>query len=517
MEKKKKSEGVTATRAEKKDRTKNLIRETLSNKEYKHNDLIDETAKIYAERFKDEETENINDVRGRIGSVLDIMKKEGGITYEGGVYALKADEKPQETKKPARKTAKKTAEKAENAEKEGETQKKPQKRSAKKKSEQKEEVELPVLPIEPVLAPIVITEPEQEKTEEKPEETAKKRGRRKKTESKAEVKTEVKTEETKAEEIKEIKAEKVQAEGTEEPATEETKPEERTEVKVNEPVEEKKALIEKSVVDMSFLFGTPKTVKPVQPRAEREIKEREGRETAEPKTETVKKEEKTPKPVEEPKKTVEEQKKPIAEAKKTVKILPKTVKNLKEMKKPLTADERLKEAYLKRLHRLGGDYFEYYSVYLLERYCRVNGRRLESLKISAGDRDGGIDGEIELTDKFGFRETIYIQAKNWDPEKGDEKLWVVGETLLQQFIGACACRQAKEGKQHCRGIFITTSRFTAEAKAILESMSEKIIGYDGTDLFEAAKECSFGLLNKNGTWVLDEDLLSGGKAFFTMF
>ena len=199
------------------------------------------------------------------------------------------------------------------------------------------------------------------------------------------------------------------------------------------------------------------------------------------------------------------------------KTLPVKKQEVKKTTKPLNADERLKEAYLKRLHRLGGDYFEYYSVYLLERYCRNNGRRLEALKITGGDRDGGIDGEIELTDKFGFRETIYIQAKNWDPEKGDEKLWVVGETLLQQFIGACACKQAKDGKQRCRGIFITTSRFTPEAKSVLETMSEQIIGYDGTDLFEAAKECQFGIIKRNGEWVLDENLLSSGKVFFTMF
>ena len=146
-----------------------------------------------------------------------------------------------------------------------------------------------------------------------------------------------------------------------------------------------------------------------------------------------------------------------------------------------------------------------------------NGRRLEGLKINGGDRDGGIDGEIELTDKLGFRETIYIQSKNWNPEKGDEKLWVVGETLLQQFIGACACRQAKDGKQHCRGIFVTTSRFTPEAKRILKDMSDKIVGYDGNDLYETAKECEFGLIKKNGEWSLDEKLLSGVKAFFNMF
>ena len=111
----------------------------------------------------------------------------------------------------------------------------------------------------------------------------------------------------------------------------------------------------------------------------------------------------------------------------------------------MTADERLREAFLKRMRALGGDYFEYYSIYLLERYSMKNGRRLEGMRISGGDHDGGIDGEIELTDKFGFKETIYIQSKNWDPEKGKEEYWVVGETLLQQFIGACACRQAKDG------------------------------------------------------------------------
>lgn len=183
---------------------------------------------------------------------------------------------------------------------------------------------------------------------------------------------------------------------------------------------------------------------------------------------------------------------------------------------PATEEETLKSEFLKRLRSLGGDYFEYYSVYLLERYSMKNGRRLEGMKVSGGERDGGIDGEITLTDKFGFRETIYIQAKNWDPSKGKVELWVVGETLLQQFIGAVACRQAKEGVQHSRGIFVTTSHFTPEAKEILERMSDKFVGYDEDDVFEAAKECSFGLRQKDGVWTLDEELLSGGKAFFNL-
>ena len=89
----KKSE-KTATRAEKRDATKNLIKELLQKANAKHGELIDEASKIYIERFPGEDTENPNDVKGRIGSVIDVMKKEGEILFDGGVYALKVEEKP---------------------------------------------------------------------------------------------------------------------------------------------------------------------------------------------------------------------------------------------------------------------------------------------------------------------------------------------------------------------------------------------------------------------------------------
>ena len=183
---------------------------------------------------------------------------------------------------------------------------------------------------------------------------------------------------------------------------------------------------------------------------------------------------------------------------------------------PRTADEKLKEEFLKRLRALSGEYFEYYSVYLLERYSLKSGRRLEGLRISGGKNDGGIDGEIELTDRFGFRETIYIQAKNWDPTKGLAEKWMIGETLVQQFVGAAMCRQMRDGKRNCRGIFVTTSTFTKDAKDALEVLGEKFIGYDGNDVFETAKECGFGLIKVNGVWQLDEKLLAGDKAFFNL-
>lgn len=547
-----KETATVVTRAEKKDATKNLIRELLAVKPLKHNELIDEVAKSYVERFGDA-TDNINDVKGRVGSVLDIMKKESDVMYEGGMYALKArmpvaeleteatpepvaEEKPAPKKrgrKPKAKTEEASAPVAEAKEEE--------------KTEEKAEP-LPPAPLQPI-APVAPITPEvapEPIPEDKP--APKKRGRK----PKAKAEEIASVEETPAMDVEvpqtteEAPMVEVTAEETPAPAPEVEAEEAPTSVEeTKELTEKEEAKIEKPVMDMSFLFGDIKSQKAQEKEEKKEPakSEKKPEETAEEKAEVKLEEKKAEKPAQKEK----EEKKPaqkteakpmekapattakVAPATKTaqtVKEAPKALTNArklpvrggrKEGTRPLTADEKLREAFLKKIRSLGGDYFEYYSVYLLERYSMKNGRRLEGMKISGGDHDGGIDGEIELTDKLGFKETIYIQSKNWNPEKGDEKLWVVGETLLQQFIGACACRQAKDGKQNCRGIFITTSRFTPEAKRILEDMSDKIVGYDGNDLYEAAKECAFGVIEKNGEWTLDERLLAGSKAFFNLY
>jgi hypothetical protein len=65
---------------------------------------------------------------------------------------------------------------------------------------------------------------------------------------------------------------------------------------------------------------------------------------------------------------------------------------------------------------------------------------------------------------------------------------------------------------------MTASYFTAGAKEMLDQMSDKFVGYDGDDLYEAAKECGFGIIRgEKGEYVLDEKLLSGDKAFFALY
>ena len=425
------------TRAEKMRVAKEIIKGLLQKNGYKASELIETAAKEFSNRFGGEETENANDVRGRIGSVLDVMKKDNEVIFENGAYAKMDEEKPK-----AKRTRKKKTEQVEE-----ETQEeKPKAKRTKKKIEP-----LPTPPLQPI-APTAPTSPEtapEPVKEEKP------------------------------------KAKRTKAKKPQEPA------EQIEEIKQEEKVQEEKH----ELMDMSFLLGTGKKAE-IKPEVKADEKKEE-------------------KPVSAPAPAPAPAQNKPAPAPQPAPVQSKSVKIVRTQK-PKTADERLQEAFLARLHRLGGEYFEYYCVYLLEKYSRMNGRRLESLKITGGDHDGGIDGEIEVTDRLGFKETIYIQAKNWDPSKGDEKLWVVGETLLQQFIGACVCRQAKDKKQHCRGMFITTSRFTPEAKRLLEATSDKFVGYDGTDLYETAKECGFGIIKRGLDYALDENLLSSSKAFFNM-
>jgi len=83
-----------------------------------------------------------------------------------------------------------------------------------------------------------------------------------------------------------------------------------------------------------------------------------------------------------------------------------------------------------------------------------------------GIGDEGIDGIIK-EDKLGL-DTIYIQAKRWRN--------TVGRPEVQKFAGAL------QGKRAKRGIFITTSDYTREAREYADNIEIKIILIDGNQL-----------------------------------
>jgi restriction system protein len=82
--------------------------------------------------------------------------------------------------------------------------------------------------------------------------------------------------------------------------------------------------------------------------------------------------------------------------------------------------------------------------------------------------DESIDGIIK-EDKLGL-DVIYVQAKRWEN--------VVGRPEIQKFVGALAGQGAK------KGVFITTSRFTNEAKEYQPRNETKIVLIDGEKLAE---------------------------------
>lgn len=83
--------------------------------------------------------------------------------------------------------------------------------------------------------------------------------------------------------------------------------------------------------------------------------------------------------------------------------------------------------------------------------------------------DGGVDGLIK-EDKLGL-DAIYVQAKRWDPTKHK-----VSRPDVQAFAGSL------EGVRARKGVFITTSTFSAEAHDYVTRIEKKIILIDGPHL-----------------------------------
>jgi restriction system protein len=105
------------------------------------------------------------------------------------------------------------------------------------------------------------------------------------------------------------------------------------------------------------------------------------------------------------------------------------------------------------------------------------GTRQDAGKAIGKARDGGIDGIIK-EDKLGL-DAIYIQAKRWEN--------TVGRPEIQKFIGALAQQRAK------KGLFITTSYFSADAEDCVSRIEAKIVLIDGETLAQMMIDHSVGV------------------------
>jgi restriction system protein len=109
--------------------------------------------------------------------------------------------------------------------------------------------------------------------------------------------------------------------------------------------------------------------------------------------------------------------------------------------------------------------------------------------------DGGVDGIIK-EDRLGL-DVIYVQAKRWEG--------TVGRPEIQKFAGAL------QGQRATKGVFITTSNFSRDAREYVESIMLKIILLDGETLAALMVDHSVGV-NRTGVYELkaiDSDYFEG--------
>jgi restriction system protein len=135
-----------------------------------------------------------------------------------------------------------------------------------------------------------------------------------------------------------------------------------------------------------------------------------------------------------------------------------------------TAHENLRDELaddlLCRLKKTSPSFFERAVVELLVK-MGYGGSRADAGKAIGKSGDGGIDGIIK-EDKLGL-DVVYIQAKRWDTNS-------VGRPDVMQFAGALQAQKAN------KGIFITTSRFTDDARNYVSQIGSKIVLIDGEHL-----------------------------------
>jgi restriction system protein len=114
----------------------------------------------------------------------------------------------------------------------------------------------------------------------------------------------------------------------------------------------------------------------------------------------------------------------------------------------------------------------------------------EMAQVLGQPHDQGVDGVI-FQDKLGF-EKIYLQAKRW----GIDRTIEAGEVM--KFMGALDRKHAK------KGIFITTAKFSNEAKKAAKEDPEHVIKIiDGTELARLMIENNIGV-RKTNTYELKE-------------
>jgi restriction system protein len=152
-----------------------------------------------------------------------------------------------------------------------------------------------------------------------------------------------------------------------------------------------------------------------------------------------------------------------------------------------TPEEALERAYkrvrrgleselLQQVRAVSPGFFERIVVDLLLR-MGYGGSREEAGRVVGQSGDGGIDGVIS-EDRLGL-DVVYMQAKRWTD--------TVGRPEIQKFAGALQGHRAR------KGVFITTSSFSADAEDYTSRIDSRIVLIDGERLATLMYEHGVGV------------------------
>ena len=159
----------------------------------------------------------------------------------------------------------------------------------------------------------------------------------------------------------------------------------------------------------------------------------------------------------------------------------------KESTVELTPTEQLEQAHEAISNDLAADllskvmeqtptFFEHLVVDLLVK-MGYGGSNSDAARVTQLTNDEGIDGII-YEDKLGL-DKIYLQAKRWTNP--------VGRPVIQQFAGALV------GQNASKGVFITTSSYSKEARNYVAGLHQKIVLIDGSELAKYMIEYNVGV------------------------
>ncbi len=139
--------------------------------------------------------------------------------------------------------------------------------------------------------------------------------------------------------------------------------------------------------------------------------------------------------------------------------------------------KQVEQDVLARVNACPPEFFERLVVKLLTT-IGYGGSMADAGKRLGKTGDGGVDGVIK-EDKLGL-DLLYIQAKRWNDA-------TVGRPEIHKFVGALQGQRAK------KGIFITTSTFTKDAKDYVDAIDTKVVLIDGGRLAELMFEYGVGV------------------------